>query len=256
VLVLAHAYPPGGKPQPSVSVSLCVGTLRKTLIVHGERTYHRSVSGIVPDKARPFVKRPIQYELAFGGIDTRDPDPGKHAIDKRNPIGRGFAVHSRSLEGQPAPSIEYPRGDPEKMGPAGFGPLASYWSPRLELAGTYDARWAQTKKPLLPDDYDDRFTLCAPADQRLPQYLRGGELIELVHMTPQGTMRVALPKVYLTFRTFFGRRREEHRSRLVSVLLEPDEARLIMTWQTSLAVVSSDSEYLDETIIDEKPYLT
>jgi hypothetical protein len=256
VIALAHAYTPGGKPQSSVSVSLRIGALQKTLVVYGERIYHRGLRGVVPGEAQPFIKRPVQYELAFGGTDTTDPDPGKHAIDKRNPIGRGFAVHSRSLVDQPAPSIEYPQGDPERMGPAGFGPLASYWSPRLELAGTYDARWAQTKKPLLPDDYDDRFTLCAPADQRLPQYLRGGELIELGHMTPQGVMRFSLPKVYLVFRTSIGRRREEHRSRLVSVVIEPGETRLMVTWQTSLEVASSDAEYLDETVIDEKPYLT
>ena len=95
------------------------------------------------------------------GTDISDADPRKHVVDKRNPIGRGFVFRHEKLVDSPAPCIEYPGGDLAKIGPAGFGPIASYWSPRLELWGTFDKVWEKTKKPLLPDDYNDRVVLCS-----------------------------------------------------------------------------------------------
>jgi hypothetical protein len=257
ITLLGSAHAPGGRPAGRVETSLRVDDVHKALIVYGERAFLSGIGGGL-DVSSPvaFTKRPIVYELAFGGTDTTDPDPRKHALDKRNPIGRGFAVKPSALADRPAPCIERPGTDVAQAGPAGYGPIASYWSPRLELWGTYDAHWAKTKKPLLPDDYDERVALCAPADQRPPRHLYGGEPVELVNLTPGGRLRFALPKIYFTFQTAFGSRREEHRSRLVSVVIEPDESRLMLTWLTTLAVVASQIDYLDHTVIDEKPYLT
>ncbi len=253
VTVLAHAYAPEGKATRTVPVSLRVAELQKILLVHGIRVFG---GGNIPNEALPFTKQAICYEQAYGGMDLSAPDPSQHAYDSRNPVGVGFAKQPNRLLYQRAPSIEYPHGALNKAGPAGFGPIASYWSPRLEYAGTYDARWEQTKKPLLPDDWDVRSSLCSPADQRPAQYLHGGELIELVHMTPEGVLRFQLPKVYLTFSTSIGRRREEHRSRLTGVIVEPEAPRVMMVWQTVLRVRSAELDYLDETVIREKPYLT
>jgi hypothetical protein len=255
VTLLGSAYAPRGQRAPVVQVSLRVDDIQKQLIVHGERSYIGGLGGLDVSAPVPFVRRPIVYELAYGGTDKTHPDPRRHAMDKRNPIGRGFAREASALVGQPAPSIEYPSVDVAKAGPAGFAPIASSWSPRLELWGTYDANWEKTKKPLLPDDYDDRVSLCAPADQRPARHLYGGELVELVNLTPSGHLRFALPKLYFTFDTAFGSRREEHRSRLVSVVIEPDEHRLMMTWLTTLAVRARDVDYLDSTTIAQKPYL-
>lgn len=255
-VVLANAYAPRGRPATSVPVSVRLETIQKILVVHGERVYYDGLSGVVPYRALPFVSKPIRYELAYGGMDTSDPDPQRHGYDSRNPVGLGYAVDVRRLVGTRAHAIEYTNGDAARMGPAGFGPIASYWSPRLEYGGTYDARWQRTKSPLLPDDYDDRHTLCSPSDQRPKGYLYGGELVELVHMTEDGVLRFQLPKVYLTYTTWLGRRREEHRGRMVSVIVEPHERRLMVVWQTSLPVRAREVDYLDKTIIREKPYLT
>ena len=255
VLVLASAYAPGGRPAETVPVCLRVDTLEKALLVHGERVYFRGLTGVEAYRPEPFVRRPIVYEVAYGGTDTRDADPQRHGLDRRNPVGRGFAMRSDTRVGTPAPSVEYPGLDAAKAGPAGFGPLASYWSPRLERGGTYDARWEQTKKPLLPDDYDERFVLCAPADQQSARHLYGGERVELVNMTPDGYLRLDLPRLYFHFTTAVAGRREEHRSRLVTVLVEPDDARLTLVWQTSLRVAAKDVEHLEGTLVTEKPYL-
>lgn len=255
ITLLGSAFSPGGRPASQVDVSLRVDEICKVLRVYGERIYHQGFTGIKTSSPEPFVRSAITYERAFGGYAAADADPRKHTLDPRNPIGRGFPAGSRSLVDRPAPCIEYPHLDLVAAGPAGFGPLASYWSPRLELWGSYDAKWEKTKKPLLPDDYDERVVLSAPRDQLPARYLRGGELVELINLSVSGITRFRLPKIYLTFTTFWGRRYEEHRSRLVGVVIEPDASRLLLTWQTTLLVRADTVDYLDKTVVGEKAYL-
>jgi hypothetical protein len=154
---------------------------------------------------------------------------------------------------QAAPAIEYISGNPAEIGPAGFGAIDRSWSPRIELAGTYDRTWLERKKPLLPDDYDERHAQSSPMDQRSP--LRGGERFELINLTPQGVLHFAVRRIGLGFTTFFGRRQSEHRGRLVTILVEPELMRLQLTWQTSLEIPPTDVDYLDETRIWEKQYI-
>lgn len=255
VVLDACAHAPKGRPAASVPVSLRIGDLDKTLVVHGTRVYYRGAMGMTLTAPKPFTTQPIHYEAAFGGSDTAHSDPRKQGIDARNPVGKGYALDARRLENQAAHSIEYPSGNPAKVGPAGFGPIASFWSPRLELAGTYDARWEKSKKPLLPDDYDERFALGAPPDQRLAKPLRGGETVTMVNMTPEGALRFDLPKVLLVFSSRFGRRAEEHRAILTAVIVAPEVKKLSMVWQSTLLVRTREVDYLDATKIVEKEYL-
>ncbi|WP_437310829.1 DUF2169 family type VI secretion system accessory protein [Sorangium sp. So ce388] len=256
LIVNACAHAPRGKATTSVVVRLQAGSIRKELIVHGPRVFYQGVIDVAISGALPFTHHPITYEWAYGGTGAADSDPRRQRIDLRNPVGKGVAARSADLINQPAYQIEYPGSTPGKTGPAGFGPIASHWSPRRELAGTYDEHWERFRKPLLAADYDERFVLCSPVDQRPPQHLRGGELIELVNMTPEGVLSIQLPKIYLTFSTRFGRRNKEHRSKLACVIIEPEDRRLAMVWQTTLEVGSTNVDYLDETIIREKRYLT
>ncbi|MCY1047762.1 DUF2169 domain-containing protein [Corallococcus sp. bb12-1] len=251
ILVHAHAHAPGGRSAPMVPVALRVGPLRKELLVHGDRTYERGLLGVVPTRPQPFTLRPIRYEFAFGGMDLFDPDPRHQGLDDRNPLGRGFARRGAHLVERPAHSIEYPRGAPAEMGPAGFGPIDASWMPRRKLAGTYDAWWEQSKKPLLPDDYDPTFALSAPTDQRTEKPLIGGERVELLNMTPDGVSRFELPHISLGFTTRILSRREQHGARLVTVLMAPEERRLSLVWQSVLRVSSLEADYLDETEIIE-----
>ena len=255
-VVDASAHAPGGKKARRVEVSMRVGPIDKTLLVSGDRVYHkRFLRGVRPSRPALFESRPIRYEWSYGGTDTADRDPRKHRLDERNPIGKGFAVKPSRLADKPVPAIQYAKGDIAERGPAGFGPIDAAWSPRRELAGTYDTTWEKTKKPLLADDYDDLYASCAPPDQRVLRYLRGGENVELVNLSCDGMVRFTLPKIYLSFATHFGSRREDHRGKLTSVLIEPAVMRLSLVWQSVLPVVARQTEYLDETAIREKPYL-
>ncbi|QDE71753.1 hypothetical protein BHS09_34850 [Myxococcus xanthus] len=252
VLINACAHAPGGRPAPSVEVAVRIHDVDKMLVVHGERFYTRGLTGVKPSSPKPFVTQPILYEWAWGGTDTRDTDTRKHVSDSRNPVGRGVASREAHLMDQPAHRVEYLRGTPAKSGPAGFGPIASYWSPRLELAGTFDEIWRKTRHPLLPRDFDERFALCAPADQRPSRCLVGGEKVALVHLTPKGALHFTLPRLRFGFTTWFGAVRRFHEATLGTVVIEPEVKKVRMVFQTGLRVGPQDIDCLDFTAITER----
>ena len=252
VYLNASAYAPNGKPCKKVQVSLRVDRMRKELLVYGNRTWRRTLTGgVAPSSPKSFETMPITYERAFGGFDQEHPNPQKHRIDFRNPVGTGIAARKRHLIGKPAPNIVDLARKLGKGWPAGFGAVASYWSPRKELAGTYDEKWMAQRQPLLPVDYDPKYLLCSPLDQQIPGYLKGGEPVELTNLTPGGWLRFALPIVSYQFETYFGSTRKEHFSELVSVVIESEGPRLILVWQTSLRC-GNDADYLDRTVIQPK----
>ncbi len=93
----------------------------------------------------------------------------------------------------------------------------------------------------------------APADQRSESHLRGGEPVELENLTPSGKLSFVLPKVYFRFRTRIDGRTEEHQGTLSTVIIEPDIPRVMMVWQ-SVLMVRTNGDYLDETVVSEKPH--
>jgi hypothetical protein len=153
--------------------------------------------------------------------------------------------------GLPVPAIERAGSG---RGPAGFGAIASYWWPRSKYAGTYDGKWVEQRTPLLPADFDLRWHRCAPEDQQFDPWLRGGEPVDLVHLTSNGRLTFALPRHFFGFTTFFGRRKREHKAQLETVVIEPDEARLVMVWKSELACHATFDD-LDFTRVVEKDYL-
>ena len=254
IIINGTAYAPKGVPSKEFQVSARVGPIRKAIKVVGNRTWERKMLGLAHSAMEPVTRVPIVYERAYGGFDDADPDPRKQRLDARNPVGCGLVIRP----GLPLPNFEYPDGKLEKAGPAGFGAIASYWSPRRELQGTYDEDWKRDRYPLLPADWDPKSLLCSPADQRPGEPLLGGEPVELLNLTPDGSLRFVLPKVALSFRTkfsrLFGRRTEGHEAGLATVIIEPDHPRLIMLWSGCL-LYRGEVDYLDETIVSGK-YLT
>lgn len=254
VVVNGTAYAPKGRPSKDFLVSVRVGQIEKVIRVIGNRRWKRGLFGLKASKTEPITQLPIIYEHAYGGYDQTDPDPKKQRMDPRNPVGCGVVAKSKHSLGQRLPNLLYPKGNIEKAGPAGFGAIDSHWSPRRELMGTYGKAWQQHRLPLLPEDWDPRSLLSSPLDQRPDTHLFGGEFVELLNLTPNGMLRFALPKVHCTFSTRIDGRTEEHRSRLSTVIIEPDYPRVMMVWLTSLAC-RTNIDYLEETVVDEKPYI-
>jgi hypothetical protein len=235
VIVVGDAHAPGGRPVAEMDVGLRVGPIQKILRVVGDRVWG-AFGASTPE---PFVRMPLLYECAFGGVDGASANP-ERSTEWRNPVGTGFALSRDHLRGVALPNIEYrdDRGGAwkDRPRPAGFGPLAPHWQPRVAFAGTYDEAWRNDRQPLLPADFDDRFYQCAPQDQQTPSFLRGGEPVVLYHLTPGGELRFSLPKLFLGFVTQFSdRSREVHQDRrLHTVIIDTDGPRVSLVWHTAL----------------------
>ncbi len=241
VLVLGTAHAPKGRPAKEFSVGLSIvrddesPLLEKRLRVTGPRTWQKTASGdIALAPPEPIAELPLSYASAFGGVAA---DGTWWAT---NPLGQGFASRPEDLIDQPAPSLE-DAGSPmvtwtDRPASVGLGPIPRHWQPRLGYAGTYDEAWEQQRRPLVPRDFDARFWQAAPADQQVPGFLQGGERVRLENLTPGGsplTFRVPRLRFALTTR-FRGLPDEPGTPALEVMTIEPDDARVVLTWQSRL----------------------
>lgn len=239
VLLKGHAWAPGGKPASKFDVSLKLGPVNKVVRIMGDRIWKKSIVGLKMTKPLSFIKMPVTYERAYGGTDMTSKNSKHHNWEPRNPVGCGFATRSEHLIGKSLPNIENPacmiQHWKNRPKPVGFGPIAGHWSPRVELAGTYDQNWEQNRLPLLPEDFNVGYYQCAPADQQVPGFLKGGEHVLINNMTPSGRLEFHLPRITLGFSTHFeSSQNAEHRGVLHTVCINTDEKKLILVWHTHL----------------------
>lgn len=123
--------------------------------------------------------------------------------------------------------------------PFGFGFFPKNRTPRVELAGTYDEKWTQTRSPLLPADFDVRFFQGAFPGLIVPGSLRGDEAVSAVGVTPDGRLRTTLPGEVISARAILEGAELVERPRLDTVILEPEHRRLVLVWRWMVAVGGS-----------------
>jgi len=253
IIVNGTAYAPGGRRSTDFPIGLQVGPVHKVLRVRGNRWWSER-NGEDVSSPEPVTQVPLAYERAYGGYDNVAPDPKDHRLDSRNPVGCGLVADPLHRAGKMLPNFEYRDGNLEEAGPAGFGAIDCYWSPRREFWGTYDGDWERGRKPLLPADWDPRSRLCSPPDQQPESHLHGGDPVELLNLTPEGTWSFRLPRAYLRFTTQIRNRSVEHRGQLSTIVIEPDKRRVLLVWLTSLSC-PTDMDYLEETTVRVKKIL-
>ncbi len=232
IIGAAHA-PRAGTTQMDVGVS--VGPLRKGFTVWGDRVWFRAAGSVAMSRPVPFETIPIIYERAFGGWDRSHPDPKRHTFEPRNPVGRGLGG---SLEaGISLPNFEDPRDPIRAIGdrpcPVGFGFVAPNWQPRMQLAGTHDVTWLQTRAPRLPLDFDRRHFNAASIGLTSPAYLRGDESVSVMGMSPAGTVSFTLPGFVPPDVVISSKHGAAVNltMKLDTLLIEPSERRVVMMWR-------------------------
>lgn len=241
VLVASAAAPKPGTTE--MLVAFQVGPVRSGVRVLGDRVFFRSVGSVGMTRPAPFERIPLRWERAFGGWDRSHPDPKKHDLEPRNPVGVGFrASGSRFEEGLRCPNVEDParplKGWGDRPAPAGLGFTSPSWHPRAKYAGTYDDRWTDERAPLLPKDFDRRFLNAAAPGLVAPGYLRGDEAVNVTGVSPSGGLSFRLPGVAP------AAVRVEHRGRqdvtadtvLDTVIVDTDAGRLFLLWRTQVPV--------------------
>lgn len=232
VLFVAEAASP--RATPYLDVAIQARSLRKTLRVHGERLFYKRGGACAIGPAAPFVRRPVVYELAYGGT-SRD----RKVIERRNPVGRGAASSADELDGKPAPCIEDPRtpitSSADRPAPAGLGALGPHWLPRAAHAGTFDDAWRKDRMPLPPADFSPRYHNTAPADQILDPPVRAGDEIACLGLRERGLLRFVVPHLAVVV---FGKRADGAtltvRPHVDTVLVEPASGRVELTMRAAL----------------------
>ena len=240
VVLLGEAFAPGGRAATSVDVKLSVGPVTKTVRVFGDRSWVTGASDHI-SSPEPFLRMPLVYERAFGGVVELDPDTGRTTLDPRNPAGVGFArlrgggvISARAL-----PNLEDPArlitSIDDRPPPAGLGFIAPSWEPRRLFAGTYDKAWQRTRAPYLPEDFDPRYFHVAHPDLVCKGHLRGGEIIEVHNASPSGAMRVRVPRCEIEAAVKIAGATSRPPLALETVLIEPGERLVSLLFRGALS---------------------
>jgi hypothetical protein len=141
------------------------------------------------------------------------------------------------IEGTPVPNTEE-IGNPVnwvsgKYQPMSFGVIGRHWESRVPFAGTYDQQWMDDVFPFLPADFDEQYYQSAPADQQLPLPL-GEQPITLINLTSDGRRTFMLPHLEAPVNVFPKKGEREDLSAFAdTILIEPDEERVTMTWRVA-----------------------
>jgi len=236
ILVNGYAYSETGNPVTETTVGLMVGSIKKIVKVFGDRVWEDSLTGYHPSQPKPFVKMPLTFDRAFGGSDYSHQNQKKHGAELRNLVGKGYYKNSDfdNVEKSPLPNLENPneliKRWSDKPDPMGFGALGRGWQPKINYAGTYDKKWLDERFPFLPIDFDEQYFLSAPEDQQLSS-LEGGEAIRCFNMTADRVLTVMVPKIEIPVTYHFRDRTENVVPILDTLLIEPDENRVMLTWR-------------------------
>ncbi len=235
VLLVGRAWAPQGQAVHQTLVRVVAAERHKSVRVVGDRVWQSDGTATAPE---PFEAMPLVWERAFGGSHSFEE---RTLAEERNPIGVGFAGRrgAQELAGHPVPNLENPGEPLERQGqshtPVCFAPTAPQWLPRRAFAGTYDEIWQRRRAPYLPVDFDPRFLQCAAPELAFDRYLQGGEPIEVHGASPEGPIAFPIPAASLQVAVKVAGSLEHPPVNLETVLLEPDETRVSLTWRAAVA---------------------
>ena len=236
VYLLGHACAPNATPVTDMVVDIRVGPCALNLQVFGDRVWRPAATiGAVPSAPRPFLRMPLVWERAFGGVAPNS-TAQKPVYEPRNPVGCGLHTDLDVALGTPVPNVEDPKHRvsrlPDRPTPAGVAPLARHWQPRVGYAGTYDEVWRRERAPLWPKDFDERFFCSAPSRLQAFPYLKGGEPVVLQGLHSKGPIAFRLPVLRLVTRSSFIDRTVRTTPVLDGVLIDSDALELTMYFRS------------------------
>lgn len=228
VILVGHAYAPGGEPVRSLVARMRIGEINKAIEVFGERLW--TLDKGVREGAR-FTQMPLRYERTSGGPMSW------------NPVGVRTDLRPTASMLIPIPNLQAAGTRLTEPGvfmePVGFGPVAPSWPPRRHRLGPYAGTFTdQTlRREPLPPDMDPGFWNCAPRDQQ-PGNIRSNERIALENLHPdQARLTTALPGLYpRAFVEKPGVAPQELPLTCDTLWIDTDRALCTLTWRACLPV--------------------
>jgi len=240
-VLLGHACAPR-ENATHVDVTFAVGAVRKQARVFGERVWSKTLGICSISRPAPFRKIPLTWERAFGGKDTTWQNPDGHEFFSENPVGTGYLARrsTKEIDGLSLPNIENPaeliKKPHDRPAPVGFSMIPPYWPPRSRYAGTYDDTWRESMSPLPPADLDPRFYSAAAPGLISQPHLTGGERVLVEGVTPQGHLQFCLPGHTPKVKVRRSQGEEELRPRFDTIVVEPDDERVVLVWRAAVNV--------------------
>ena len=119
---------------------------------------------------------------------------------------------------------------PSKHG-NGFGFYPKQYKPRVKYAGTYDDRWREERCPFLPEDFNYHFFQAAYPELISKRHLDGNERVFAENVSPDGPIVFDLPGISIRVKTIFEQKLIEGKGILDTVILEPEEKRVLLIWR-------------------------
>lgn len=237
IYINGHACAPEGQVVKQMAVGVRVGPCLARLLISGDRIWEKSLLSVRPSEPQPFTRMPLRWERSFGGVAPGSTEE-KPVYEARNPVGCGMVVDDDAAVDQPLPNIEdfaHPLTKPgERPPPAGLGPIARYWQPRVAYAGTYDDAWRRRRAPLWPDDFDEHFFCAAPAALQARPHLQGGDPVQLHGLHPGGVMSFELPKLRFSMRSHFRDRTLRVAPLLDGIHIDTDAMKLALYYRIAI----------------------
>jgi hypothetical protein len=242
VVIVGDAVAP--RPTARADVAAWIRDRYLPLVVHGLRTFYDQVVRVGIGPAQPFERWPLAYEYAAGGASA-----DLSVVDARNPSGVGVARRSADLVGTRAPQIEHAEPRNASIGPAGFGPIGTHWSPRRELAGTFDAAWQATRMPLLPLDYDIGHANFANPLLVLEPHVTAGDSVRVLGMSIDPFV-CALPALPVVVRGRYDTDERVVVRPLVDTLVIEPEARVLELVARAALLAGRNRRILRELVVE------
>lgn len=243
VLLSGSCHAPGGLPIPALVAGFSVGPVQKRIAVFGERTWRKGFFSAGASDPQPFTVMPLTWSRSYGGAGWRD-----------NPAGCG-------RDSEHLPNLEWPDrllAKPKSaQPPAGVGPLNALWYVRSRLLGSFPADWLKRHAPAYPGDFDWSYFNAAPADQRVPGYLRGDEACTFVHLHPsEAEWSTHLPKLAMRIAVdddADGGRRRVQALTLDTVHADTGRGTLTLLWRGWIPVRGRDLTCVRRLLVAVEP---
>lgn len=173
VTILGHAHAMRTASVPEMTVHFALKHNEELLFA---KKVHVVGARVAKDSAPvPFVRMPIVYERAFGGIATAE-----------NPIGCG----EEDADDDDRPNILHPE-DPSR--PVGFGPISAAWPIRKKKLGDTASRDVESPLMQLPPGFDFSYFQSAPLDQQIDELPPDAVLILEGFDPERERIEIALP---------------------------------------------------------------
>ncbi len=241
ILLHATAQAPGqGRAVAEVSAGLRCGDdsfWEKTLRIFGPRIWNSGLLGASPGKPAHLEPVPIIYENAYGGADPNHPEK----LYAPNPVGKGFSAKGWRIGRLALPQIEvaphFITSPAQRVPPAGFGPLACLWEPRLKnFAEVEEKALLSGGSPFGANPPADLWN-AAPLDQRFPAPFAGGESLLLKGLVADGGeqgIMLHLPIVQPALRLVFGQRVRPLNPVCDTLLVDCHRRQLALVWRAAV----------------------